>query len=125
MVASDKCLCASHRQANKKPNPPNKAKEAPKTTSGRRADHFQIDVSAEVLSARAKRFSPDSNGIIPPVPKKRIAWSGGKMNSNKEEALQKFLARKSTPGKPDKEKSLSPTKRAEVMRLLKAREGSS
>jgi hypothetical protein len=115
------------RKRQRPNHPPNETSNTQTIARGNKqeAKHeatvFQIDTSAEVLSARARRFSRESNEVIPPVPKKRVAWSGGKMNSNKEDALQKFLARQATPGKPGASKTLSSEKRDAVVRMLAAR----
>ena len=44
--------------------------------------------------ARAARFANDAKKPPPPPPKKTFAHPGGKMTTNKEEALRKYLARK-------------------------------
>jgi hypothetical protein len=52
-----------------------------------------MDASEAAKNARAARFATSSAAPPIPVPKKRMAWSGGKMVSNKEEALSCFLSR--------------------------------
>ena len=44
--------------------------------------------------ARAARFANDAKKPPPPPPKKTFAHPGGRMTTNKEEALRKYLARK-------------------------------
>ena len=44
--------------------------------------------------ARAARFANDAKKPPPPPPKKTFAHPGGKMTTNKEEALRKYLERK-------------------------------
>ena len=44
--------------------------------------------------ARAQRFANDAKKPPPPPPKKTFAHPGGKMTTNKEEALRKYLERK-------------------------------
>jgi uncharacterized protein (DUF952 family) len=44
--------------------------------------------------ARAARFANDAKKPPPPPPKKTFAHPGGKMTTNKDEALRKYLARK-------------------------------
>ena len=48
---------------------------------------------------RAERFAREAvtKGAEPP-PRKTMAWSGGKMTSNKDEAIEKFLKRKADNG---------------------------
>lgn len=48
---------------------------------------------AEKRAARAARFAREASAPVPAVPKKRMAWPGGKISSNKEEATAKFLER--------------------------------
>ena len=44
--------------------------------------------------ARAARFANDAKKPPPPPPKKTFAHPGGRMTTNKEEALREYLARK-------------------------------
>ena len=44
--------------------------------------------------ARAARFANDAKKPPPPPPKKTFAHPGGRMTTNKDEALRKYLARK-------------------------------
>ncbi len=44
--------------------------------------------------ARAQRFANDAKKPPPPPPKKTFAHPGGRMTTNKDEALRKYLARK-------------------------------
>eukprot|EP00633_Aureoumbra_lagunensis_P007836 CAMPEP_0197308786 /NCGR_PEP_ID=MMETSP0891-20130614/7293_1 /TAXON_ID=44058 ORGANISM="Aureoumbra lagunensis, Strain CCMP1510" /NCGR_SAMPLE_ID=MMETSP0891 /ASSEMBLY_ACC=CAM_ASM_000534 /LENGTH=363 /DNA_ID=CAMNT_0042793479 /DNA_START=4171 /DNA_END=5258 /DNA_ORIENTATION=- len=43
---------------------------------------------------RAARFAADAEKGAPPIPKRKMAWPGGKIKSNKEEAMAKFERRK-------------------------------
>ena len=62
------------------------------------------DETAAKRAARAARFEADALKSPPPAPNgngvHRTAWAGGKITHNKEEALQKFLARKAATGVP-------------------------
>ena len=90
------------------------------------AGDLRVECTTQQLSARAKRFAADAQTPPPPIPKRRMAWHGGKISSNKEEALQKFLARRSaTASDNDSEKTLSPQKREEVLRHLAQRQKTS
>ena len=51
-----------------------------------------LDSSETAKAKRAARFANSAN--VPPPKKKCMAWSDGKMTSNKTEALLKFLSRK-------------------------------
>lgn len=51
-----------------------------------------LDSSETAKAKRAARFANSAH--VPPPKKKCIAWSDGKMTSNKTEALLKFLSRK-------------------------------
>lgn len=59
---------------------------------GRRRYHEMTD--AEKRAARATRFANDEKNGPPPMPVRKHAWPGGKLVSNKEEAVRKFLERK-------------------------------
>lgn len=48
---------------------------------------------AEKRAARATRFANDEKTGPPPMPIRKHAWPGGKLVSNKEEAVRKFLKR--------------------------------
>eukprot|EP00937_MAST-01D_sp_MAST-1D-sp2_P001163 g1163.t1 len=63
----------------------------PKSISGR-----GFDVSDDVLARRAAKFGAKASAVLPPPTRTgpRVAWAGGEVTSNKEEALRKFLARK-------------------------------
>ena len=52
------------------------------------------DEQQRKAQARAQRFANDAKKPPPPPPKKTFAHPGGKMTTNKEEALRKYLARK-------------------------------
>ena len=45
-------------------------------------------------AARAARFAAESAKPPPPLPKRSLAWAGGKLTTNKEEAVEKYLQRK-------------------------------
>lgn len=57
---------------------------------------------AEKRKLRAARFAADEAKGPPPIPEKRMAWPGGKITSNKEEATKKFLERKLAQEKEEK-----------------------
>lgn len=58
-----------------------------------------ILAEVELKRARAERFKAEAKKPIPPVPRNRIAWSGGKLvTSDKEEVLLKFIQRKLAAG---------------------------
>ena len=52
------------------------------------------DEQQRKAQARAQRFANDAKKPPPPPPKKTFAHPGGRMTTNKEEALRKYLARK-------------------------------
>ena len=52
------------------------------------------DEQQRKAQARAARFANDAKKPPPPPPKKTFAHPGGKMTTNKEEALRKYLERK-------------------------------
>jgi hypothetical protein len=55
--------------------------------------------SPDVLASRSQRFKAEAKIVRSlPAPKKVMAWTGGKVTSNKGEALAKFLARKAELG---------------------------
>lgn len=47
--------------------------------------------AAAKAAARAARFAPSAPA--PEAPKKDMAWSGGEIKSNKEEAIKKYMER--------------------------------
>lgn len=53
-----------------------------------------MDDKAERRQARQARFARDAAKPPPPPPKRTFAHPGGKMTSNKDEAMRKYLARK-------------------------------
>jgi uncharacterized protein with WD repeat len=52
-----------------------------------------MDRSRSALEARSVRFAREAANP-PPAPVRTMAWAGGKLTTNKEAALRKFLARK-------------------------------
>ncbi len=58
-------------------------------------------VDGDVLKARAERFAREAKAGPPPVPKKIMAWPGGKIaTSDKDHALRCLLERKARAGQP-------------------------
>ena len=55
-------------------------------------DRAFVQQERERAAARAARFS--NAGPPPPLPKRSMAWPGGKLTTNKATAVQKFLRRK-------------------------------
>jgi uncharacterized protein (DUF952 family) len=55
---------------------------------------IMADDQQRKAQARAARFANDAKKPPPPPPKKTFAHPGGKMTTNKDEALRKYLARK-------------------------------
>ena len=129
-------LCACHRQQptnNRQPRTANNRqprKNVQQQQTNRRQQQnrtihgggLRVECTTQQLSARAKRFAAEAQTPPPPIPKRRMAWHGGKISSNKEEALQKFLARSATASDSDSEKTLSPQKRQQVLRHLAQRQ---
>ena len=54
---------------------------------------FVAEQQAKAL-ARRERFASAASAPPPPLPTKRIAWAGGKITSNKEEAVARYIERK-------------------------------
>ena len=49
-------------------------------------------------ASRAARFAREAAAPPPPLPKKRIAWAGGTITSNRAEAVAKYIDRKELDG---------------------------
>ena len=45
-------------------------------------------------AARAARFAAEASSPPPPLPTRSMAWPGGKLTHNKEDAVRKFIERK-------------------------------
>lgn len=65
-----------------------------------RSGDVRAMMGADVLAARTRRFENERNvaRAAAPAPKKVMAWAGGTITSNKEDALARFLARKAAKG---------------------------
>lgn len=50
--------------------------------------------SPTTLARRAARFQREAMSGPPPIPQRKMAWAGGKIASNKDAALKKFVERK-------------------------------
>jgi hypothetical protein len=61
------------------------------------SDSFLAEQKALAVS-RAQRFAAELAKPPPPLQSKRIAWSGGKIASNKDEAVAAFIARRQETG---------------------------
>lgn len=51
---------------------------------------------AEKAEARRRRFAADEAAGVPPPPLRKHAWPGGKITSNKESAVSKYVERTGT-----------------------------
>lgn len=67
--------------------------------------------------SRAQRFAAELAKPPPPLQPKRIAWSGGKIASNKDEAVAAFIARRQETGQ------LTPEEEASLLASLQKRQG--
>jgi hypothetical protein len=82
-----------NKQQRKQENQPgvNAKQNKKQKTSTKQSIVGSLNVSEEDKAARAKRFETD--GPPPSPPKRNFAWAGGSIVSNKEQALQQYLAR--------------------------------
>lgn len=78
---------------------------APQTSANsRRTFHNDSDFWQQQLDRATERQARFSNQTHAPLaPKKTIAWAGGKISSNKAEAIEAFIARKRLEGSMDSE----------------------
>ena len=74
------------------PRRPQAASSAIASSSSFLAEQKALAVS------RAQRFAAELAKPPPPLQSKRIAWSGGKIASNKDEAVAAFIARRQQAG---------------------------
>uniref|UniRef100_A0A7S0PWY2 Uncharacterized protein n=1 Tax=Coccolithus braarudii TaxID=221442 RepID=A0A7S0PWY2_9EUKA len=64
-----------------------------------RSPNSNVKPMADVLRARAARFRAEARRPPPPLPKDRMAWTGGKIVTNSKDAcLLKFIERKVAQG---------------------------
>ena len=77
------------------PEAPRRPLAAPSAIAS--SSSFLAEQKALAVS-RAQRFAAELAKPPPPLQSKRIAWSGGKIASNKDEAVAAFIARRQQAG---------------------------
>ena len=77
------------------PEAPRRPQAAPSAIAS--SSSFLAEQKALAVS-RAQRFAAELAKPPPPLQSKRIAWSGGKIASNKDEAVAAFIARRQQAG---------------------------